>query len=258
MIRRFMFVPDVHWGYETVGGHKNTLHDPKAVDIMLQFAEDFKPHDFIFGGDILDCGPIARHHNKGKPRKTEGFRLLRDAEECRSNVIQPIEKILPRDGVKVYIQGNHESWIDDLLDEDPALEGLVDIRHLLKLDKWKIVDQGRGYQYHKLYFVHGDTIKGGEHMAKNAVLNYERNIRFGHFHTAQLFTKTSPLDAEVAKTGMAVPCLCSKDVGYMERIPNKWVQGFEYGWVEEGGVFNDQIAVIIRGRALIEGKVYAG
>jgi hypothetical protein len=91
------------------------------------------------------------------------------------------------------------------------------------------------------------------------VTNYERNIRFGHFHTAQLFTKTSPLDAEVAKTGMAVPCLCSKDVGYMERIPNKWVQGFSYGTVDTAtGVFEDNVAVIIRGRAIIAGKSYRG
>ncbi len=259
MLRRFMFVPDIHWGYETVGGHKKPLHDLHAVEIMQEFASDFKPHDFFFGGDVLDCGAIARHHNKGKPRKTEGFRLMRDAEECRESVIGPIERMLPKDGQRNYIIGNHEGWVEDLLDAEPELVGLISIQNLLKLDRWKIIEQGRGFQYHKLYFIHGDTIKGGEMMAKSAVLNYERNIRFGHFHTAQIYTKTSPLDADVAKTGMAVPCLCSKDVGYMERIPNKWVQGFEFGTVDtESGCFEDQVAIIIRNKAIINGKVYRG
>lgn len=260
MIRRFAALYDTHVGYETVGGHKKPLHDPKALDITRQFLSDFKPHDVILGGDNLDCGAIARHHNKGKPRKTEGFRLLRDAEECRNLVISPVESLVPRDGRLIYIKGNHEDWIEDLLDADPALEGLIELRSMLKLgQRWELVEQGRGIQYHKLHFLHGDTIKGGEHVAKSGVTNYERNVRFGHHHTFQVYTKTSPIDAEVAKTGVAVPCLCSKDVGYMERLPNRWVQGFLYGWIDtESNVFSDQVAVIIRGRAVINGKVYVG
>ncbi len=124
--------------------------------------------------------------------------------------------------------------------------------------KWDVIPQGHGFKYHKLYFIHGDTISGGENCAKRAVIDYGCNVRFGHFHTLQKWTLTSPVDAEVARTGMACPCLCSKDAGYNERRPNKWVQGFEYGYVEEGGVFADNVAVIIRGAALIEGKIYRG
>jgi hypothetical protein len=36
------------------------------------------------------------------------------------------------------------------------------------------------------------------------------------------------------------------------------VQGFEYGYAEDGGVFNDNVAVIIRGKAVINGKMYTG
>lgn len=259
MIRRFAALFDAHVGWESKGGHKKPLHDPKALDVTMQFLADFKPHDVILGGDILDCGAIS-HHNKGKARKTEGFRLLADAAECRRLILDPIESLLPRDGRRVYLVGNHEDWIEDLLDEQPGLEDVVSVQKLLGLGpKWEVVEQGRGIQYHKLYFVHGDTVKGGEHVAKNAVQNYERNIRFGHHHTLQKYTKTSPIDAEVAKTGMAIPCLCQKDVGYMERIPNKWVQGFEWGYVDDqGGPFEDNVAVIIRGRAVIGGKLYTG
>jgi hypothetical protein len=254
-LRRFAAIFDLHWGYENVGGHKKSFHDPRAWETTLKFLSDFKPQDIILGGDILDCGAIS-HHNQGKPRKTEGFRLLRDAEECHANVIKPLESILPKDGRKEYIVGNHEDWIEQLLDEDPALEGLIDIRQLLKLGKWNVTKQGGGVQYGKLYFVHGDTVTGGEHVAKAGVVNYERNLRFGHHHTYQTYTKTSPIDTLLPHTGIAVPCLCSKDVGYMRRRPNRWVQGFEYGYMSTKGPFSDNIAVIINGQLVMNGKTY--
>jgi hypothetical protein len=253
-VRRFAALYDLHWGSENVGGHKKPLHDPRALDVTLQFLSDFKPHDVYLGGDFLDCGVIS-HHNKGKARKTEGFRLLRDAEECQKNVIEPLEKLVP--GRKIYQIGNHEDWLKDLADEMPGLEGMVEITKLLKLGKWEVVEQGKGIQYGKLYFMHGDTIKGGGEMcAKKGVMDYERNVRFGHFHTYQVYTKVSPVENEVARTGMAIPCLCRKDVGYMERIPNKWVQGFLYGYMTDKGPFGEHIAIIINGQLVTNGKVY--
>lgn len=257
-VRRFAFLTDIHWGYETVGGHKRPLHDPRAFSAVLKFLQDFKPQDFFFGGDILDCGAIS-HHTKDKKRKTEGFRLIRDAEECHKEVILPIESILPREGRKVYIVGNHENWIEDLLDEDPALEGIVNISSLLTLaPKWEVIPQGGGTHYEKLYFLHGDTVTGGEHVAKSGVVNYERNVRFGHHHTYQAYTKTSPIDSKLPKTGVAVPCLCSKDVGYMKRRPHRWVQGFLWGYMTPNGPFADYVAVIINGQLIINGKIYKG
>ncbi len=256
-VRRFAAIYDLHWGYESKGGHKKALHDERAWDTTLKFLSDFKPHDIILGGDILDCGVIS-HHNHGKPRKTEGFRLLAHATECAEKVIKPLEDVQcgTDDGRREYIIGNHEDWIEDLLDADPGLEGLVDLKKLLHLQRWNVTDQGGGVQYHKLYFIHGDTVFGGEHVAKAGVLHYERNLRFGHHHTYQVYTKTSPIDHEVAKTGVALPCLCSKDVGYMERKPNKWVQGFLYGYTTPKGPFGETVAIIINGQLVTNGKVY--
>ncbi len=257
-IRRFAFVTDTHYGFESVGGHKRPLHDPKAWGAALKFLQEFKPQDFFFGGDILDCGAIS-HHNKHKPRKTEGFRLLRDAEECVKEIIEPIESILPRDGRKVFITGNHCDWLNDFIDENPTLEGMVDLRKLLHLgSKWDLIPQGGGVQHGKLYFCHGDTITGGEHVAKSAVVNYERNIRFGHHHTYQVYTKTSPIDIKLPKTGVAVPCLCSKDMGFMEKRPHRWVQGLLYGYMTEKGPFADHVAVIVNGQMIVNGKIYKG
>ena len=80
--KRFIATYDLHYGFERKGGHKVALHDAKAWEAVLQFGRDFKPDTWIMGGDMLDCGVIS-HHNKGKPGRTEGLRLVSDAAEGR-------------------------------------------------------------------------------------------------------------------------------------------------------------------------------
>lgn len=254
-MHKFLSTFDLHYGFERKGGHKVPLHDEKAWNAVVKFAQDFKPHTWIHGGDMLDCACIS-HHTKGKPGQTEGLRLLADAEEGHTLFIEPVEEICS--GEKVYIIGNHEKWLDDLVDEMPTLEGIVGIKRLLHLDKWKVIPQGGTYDMGKLTFLHGDTVKGGEHVAKAAVINYERNVRFGHYHTYAVYTKTSPLDYKNAKTGIAVPCLCGKDPRYGGGKPNKWVEGFLYGYVDPKGFYNDYVVTIIDGSFIVNGKQYKG
>ncbi len=255
-MERFIALFDLHWGYERRAGHKVPIHDQKALSVALQFVEDFKPHHTILGGDMFDCGAIS-HHTKDKPGQIEGLRLLGDAQELRTNLIDPVER-LTKDSL-TYHYGNHEDWLLDLIDTVPALEGVVEPENLLKLGKrWKVVPTGGASKLGKLTFIHGDTVKGGQYCANAAVTNYERNIRFGHFHTFQVATKTTPVDAN-GHTGIAVPCLCRNGLRYGGGAPNKWMQGFLYGYV--GGPsnsFNDVVVVIVNGVATINGKTYKG
>lgn len=252
----FVALFDLHWGYERKNGHKVTLHDEKALNVALKFIKDFKPDHIVLGGDILDCGSIS-HHNHGKPGAVEGLKLLADAKELREALIQPLEQL--RTKSLTYIVGNHEDWLTDLVEQIPALEGIVDIASVLKLSKrWKIVPQGAAHKLGKLVFVHGDQIKGGDHSAKWAVQAYEANVRFGHHHTFQVYTKTSAVDAN-GHTGIAVPCLCKKAPKYGGGSPNKWMQGFNWGYIGgPNGTFNDYTTVIVGGTATVNGKSYKG
>lgn len=253
-MQRFMATFDLHFGYERRSGHRVPLHDARAWSAVMKFARDFKPHVWIHGGDMLDCGVIS-HHNKQKPGRTEGLRLLSDASEGRKVFIEPVEALRP--AKMVYIIGNHEDWLQDLTDEHPGLEGMVSIKQLLGLHKWEVVEQGGVFNLGKLSFVHGDTVSGGEHVAKSAVISYERNIRFGHHHTYQAYTKNSPLSYKLGKTGICVPCLCTKTPKYGEGKPNKWVQGFNFGYASSTS-YTDYIATIIDGQFVHNGKLYRG
>ena len=255
-MEKFVALYDLHWGYERKNGHKVALHDQKALNVALQFIQDFKPNHIILGGDILDCGCIS-HHNHGKPGAVEGFRLLADANDLRKALITPLEQVGARS--LTYIVGNHEDWLTDLVNQIPALEGIVDIRSMLKLgSKWKIIPQGELHRLGKLIFIHGDQVKGGEHSAKWATMAYEKNVRFGHHHTFQIYTKTSAIEAN-GHTGIAVPCLCKKNPNYGGGSPNRWMQGFLWGYVNgPEGSFNDYVTVIVNGRAIAAGKEYHG
>jgi metallophosphoesterase superfamily enzyme len=254
-VERYLYLTDLHWGYERRGGHKTPLHDQKALNVALEFAKDFKPDHIILGGDMLDCGCIS-HHNHGKPGATEGFKLLADAKELQQALIKPVEALKPK--TLTYITGNHEDWLTDLVDQIPALEGIVDVRSVLNLsEKWKIVPVGEAHRLGKLVLIHGDQVKGGENCAKWATMAYEKNVLFGHFHTHQQFSKTSAVE-EHGHTGVAVPCLCKKGPKYGGGSPNRWQQGFAFGYLGEGGFFNNYVAIIVNGKAMINGKIYKG
>ena len=256
-MEKFVALFDAHMGYERdASRHKVPLHDARAISIAMQFIADFKPDHLVLGGDILDCGSVS-HHRRGRLGQLEGLRLLAEAKECREEIIAPAEKLVK--GRLVYHIGNHEDWLQDVTDELPALEGIVDIRSLLKLGKrWDVIEQGGLSRLGKLTFVHGDQVRGGQNPALWAVTAYERNVRFGHYHTFQTATKTTPVDAN-GHTGIAVPCLSKKGHFYGQGQPNKWMQGFLWGYVNgPDGIFNDYVTIIVNGKAIINGKVYRG
>ena len=256
-MKKFIFAADLHYGFERRNGHKIPLHDIRALGAMLAFAKDFKPDVFIWGGDALDCGVVS-HHNNGKPGATEGMKLIEDATLGRKIFIEPVEKLMGPKGEMIYLTGNHERFLDDLAEKLPALEGMLDIKSLLKLDKWTVLPQGGAFNLGKLTFIHGDQLSGGEHVAKSAVISFERSIRFGHHHGYQVYTKSAALDYKNGKTGILVPCLCGKNPKYTASSPNRWAQGFLSGYILPDGSYSDAVTIIMNGRCVVGGKIYTG
>lgn len=252
--RRFVALFDAHWGYERRHGRTVPLHDERALALALRFIGDFNPHELILGGDMLDCGAIS-HHNDRKPGRVEGLRLFRDARELRDRVLRPLEH---RGRKLTYIIGNHEDWLNQVVEGNPGLEGIVEAEHLLGLEKWNVVPQGGHYNLGKLTFMHGDQVSGGEACAKSAVLASERSVRFGHYHTYQAYTKVSTVDSHHKHTGISIPCLCQRGPGYGKGKANRWINGFLYGYVMDTGQFSDYVVVITKNTAVINGKVYKG
>src|SRR3954467_7786475 len=122
-MQKFVALWDAHWGYEiNASRHKVALHDERAINVAMKFINDFKPDHVVLGGDMLDCGSVS-HHREGKAGALEGLRILSEAKELRAKVIEPLEKQVP--GRLIYHYGNHEDWLNDLIDKTPSLEGIV-------------------------------------------------------------------------------------------------------------------------------------
>jgi intein/homing endonuclease len=80
----------------------------------------------------------------------------------------------------------------------------------------------------------------------------------GHFHTYQVYTKTSSHSVNQAKTGILVPCLSTTSPAWVRGASNRWVQGFNFGYINSDGSFTDYIPLIVKGKTNIHGKEYKG
>jgi hypothetical protein len=254
---RFVAAFDAHWGYEIAGGKKQPMHNRPAIDAMLQFTQDYKPHAFVLGGDQLDLGAIS-HHNERKKVSVEGLRIQQDIDEMSANLMAPVEDMGVVD--TFWMLGNHEEWLNQLTDQNPGLADTLTFEKLLNLSDrgWKEVPQGGHVDLGKLRFVHGDVLGGGDAVAKAAIIEHGKSIAFGHFHTHQEYTKHSPVDSKDVHIGIACPALANRGPAYGKRRANKWVNGFLYGAIFPDGTFNHQVIHITDGRFFCNGKVYKG
>lgn len=254
---RWMFTPDIHWGYELEGGRKKPLHNRKAINVMLEFARDYRPHGFILGGDQLDLGAIS-HWNKTRKLGMEGLRIQQDIDEFGSQVMAPIEEVTLHD--QVWLNGNHERFMEDLVEYEPGLADTLNIPRMLNLEnrEWKFIPTGGHLDLGKLRFVHGDQLGGGDAVAKAAILEHNHSIAFGHFHTAQSYVKHSPVDSTDIHVGIAVPCLANRGPGYMKKRANKWANGFLFGATFPDGSFTYYMPLIVNGRLYANGRTYTG
>jgi len=256
-MKKFIFNTDKHIGRERKGGKLVPVHDTKAINAVMEFARDFKPDVWIEGGDDLDCGPVS-HWLKDKALASKDLDLRWDVDEYCKLVLHPLDEILAPNATRIKLTGNHEEWLNQLAELHPGLASLLDQRHLMDLRKWTLVPQGGYTKLGKLHFIHGDQLKGGARVAMDAVTKFEHSIRFGHFHTYQVATKHSMLDAKDVKTGVAVPAMCKRNPNFLKGAPSQWVQGFNYGYIHPDGTFSDYVPIIVNGKFFAEGRAYKG
>jgi hypothetical protein len=214
------------------------LHYPKHDDVlwnaMLDFIADAQPDVFIFGGDNLDCTPVS-HWLENTRRPLELQRLVQDYRGFVSDILRPLTAVLPHTARKVWLHGNHEAWIDKYLDKHPEVEGLIEIENNLPLEDWEVLRYGEVFNIGKMHVTHG-TYTNLHHAHKTAQV-YGRNMVYGHLHTCQVHTMTTPLDSH-SHMALAVPCACNMNPDYAKNRPNSWVTGFLWAYVYKNGYFN--------------------
>lgn len=259
-MKKFLALFDLHFGFEKgyVGGKWITrpTHNLPLVKAVNKFAIDFRPDIIILGGDQLNCGPIS-HWHKGKPRLDEGLRLKDEYDLFEENILKP--NLSYKDTKFVWLQGNHEQWIEDHIRDNPSLVGLVEPKEYLKNYNIDFQDHGAIYKLGKLYFTHGDTIfKSANYVNPAQVLLSQTrvNIRCGHLHTYFAASDYNTIASKDIHTSIVVPAMCQTEMFYMDKKPNKCLNGFLYGYVLDNGNFTDNVVIAHNNKFIVNGVKY--
>ena len=252
-----MLLPDIHHPH----------HNIPAWRAVLQFMEWFKPDEVNLLGDAMNMDPVDHWlRNKDNRRALEGRRIVSGYDWFDQDILTKIEQVAPQ-AHWVYMGGNHEEWINIVVDHDPALEGLIEPENVLGLAKrgWEwipfLVKKGhsikRGIkQYGKLLVFHGEYTNK-YHTAKTADM-FSRSCAYGHTHDLQLYTKVTVDDHRGFHTAQSIGCLCEMSPTFMKGRHNRWVNAFGILYVQEDGTYNLYVPIIVRGKFTYAGIEFNG
>ena len=238
-----------------LGDHHVPEHDVVAHKAVFNLMDDYKFDGFIELGDFMDFSCIS-HWNKGKNKTLEGKRLKNDYIAGNS-VLDEIDKRLPKNAEKHFFKGNHCKWVDQMVDELPALEGLFDVDSALHLKErnYKVYDYNEIIGFGKLKITHG--IYAGSNPAKTHVMKTLSNILVGHCHSPEMVLVHSPAK-EVSVVGYVNGAMCGMAPDYMKNKPHNWSLGFAVLYLFPDGGFDVALVRIVKNRFVFNGKVYSG
>lgn len=237
--------------------HYPEIHKP-SFNAQMEFLEVNKKliRGYAKTGDQHDNSEIS-HHNKRRIIFKETGSYKRNTDGYLRDVLDPIESVLEPEVEKHWIDGNHEHWERQLIEENPEFEGSIERHKLYDIvgRGWNYHPTGTGFDIGKLHVIHGETLKGSNH-AKNAVETYAQSVAYFHFHTTQQWTKILPQAKTDKWVGFACPCMCNKNPVYLRNGPTAWLNGFTIVDVREDGNFNVFQAIISDGQFSYAGRTY--
>lgn len=243
----YLVIADNHIPYENV----------PATKAIFRLMDDVKFDGFIILGDFMDMSPIS-HWLKNKRKTLENKRMIDDYIEG-NKMLDEFDKRLPKNCDKRFFYGNHEDWYHQLIEEYPALEGLLDPQVELKLHErgYKVYDKLNHIErIGRLSLTHG--IYHSQNFIKKHIDELKTNVMIGHLHTPRQRFATSPA-REIAIAGYALGCLSDLSPAYQKGRPNSWVHGFAVVYFyDNGGFFDVDIKRIVRGKFIFNNKLYSG
>ena len=235
-VQKTVLLPDIH--------HPHC--DGRTMDVLNEFIFDYDPDELVYMGDQMSLDCIS-FWNKNRPLLKEGQRLLKDYNNFNNDILKVHENITRTDIRRTFIMGNHENRVQTYIEENPELDGFLDID--------KVIPFNGMHRVGKLMVIHGRY--WGMYHAKKHAEEFEGNVAYAHVHNPQMFTKISPVDSKGYHMATSLPCLCNIEPDYKKNAPTHWVNGF--GIVEHlpaTGFFNLYTMIIIEGSFMFNGKYY--
>lgn len=238
---RFGAIPDCHIPQE----------DERALNTALKVLEWYKPHEIVILGDFLDCAPVS-HWNRKNLRERKNMNMASDFK-LANKYLDRIQKITEN---VTYLQGNHEKWLDDAIDEQPEMDGLLNLEINLHFATRGInyLKYNECYSIGKLAFTHG--IYTNQHHALKHCEKFGRSIAYGHLHDVQMAISVSPIDVEDKHMGVSLGCLAKVNPAFMRNRPSNWQHCIGIGLVRPDQTFNLDPIIISGGVCSYAGKTF--
>ncbi len=241
--------------YVIVGDIHVPEQDSIAIKSVLSLMDDIKFDGIINLGDYLNLSCIS-HWNKEKHKTLEGKRLKNDYIAGNA-LLDEFDKRLPKGAEKHFLMGNHEEWVNQLIEQYPALEGLFDIESGLKLSErgYKTYPYNEIVRFGRLCVTHG--IYCGTTPARTHASKLLSNVLVGHTHSPEMCLIHSPAK-EVSVVGYVNGCLCHMSPDYLKSKPSNWATGFAILYLFPNGYFDVNLIRIVKGRFVYNEKLYDG
>ena len=215
--------------------------DEKSLHAVEWYMSDHSWDHYVNIGDFIDVEGIS-HFSKGKPRLYYN-KELQNEYKIANKILdrhQAIVRSKNKNARFHHIFGNHEERVEQWLDENPQLSGIIEVPINLRLKErgftWtRNGHMGEGIKIGHLNFTHGEAI-GATHSKKMAE-TWGGNVIYGHVHDIQrhsLLTRNK----EAPRLAMSIGCLCVYDLPYVNKKPTRWMQGFCVVYFSPDGSFN--------------------
>lgn len=216
--------PDIHW----------VNRDERALSVAMKCHAAIKPDITIIGGDVWDATPFCRFGRT--PGDLEGYRSfaadeLLPVSDWMGDVEQHTKQV-------VWLEGNHDSWIDRWLANLPGIAHLG--REMIRLPSEYIKqhhksltivpytpsnEQLSAYPLHnRLITCHGWT--AGKFAARRHLeLSRTKSVIFHHTHREQVDVTRDPHSGVIIEAS-SCGCLCKLVPIWRHGVPTDWVHGF--------------------------------
>ena len=248
---KLVYLPDIHADTKpTEHGWSPILSN--AAKACFNFCDYFKPDETVIGGDFIDFPELATQDPWNKISR-EGKRLIHDLT-FGNQLLDKIDKFTK--GKKVFMIGNHDARLAKYIAEHPELEGMVSLKHSLRLKErgYEVIEENRAYKVGHARYLHGWYFN--LHHSKKTVTEMGDNVFYGHTHDVQAFTKINYEQMPII--GHSMGTLGDLDPEWRRGRPSRWVNAFGIFYFFKNGNFTFYNPIIINGKFMWEGKIFDG
>ncbi len=110
------------------------------------------------------------------------------------------------------------------------------------------------YKVGKLYYTHGEYVN--KYHASKMVYAWNCNIRYGHVHSSQVYTKPVKRGIGDLHKAISLPCLCHTKFDYLGGKAISWEHGFHIAYIKPNGNFWEYVIPIIDNSFYFNNKLY--